>query len=208
MKRDQLESIAAELLERPIYVALQSEGVPEKIGGPIVGGCYSPILDLHLQDWLQAQGRWQGRQPAIYLDDTRTEDWFPFAWFIHECAHFCDMGFSGSPFVLKSTLKQAETNWAEHRDDPTAIDKTLGYDPGHGPRFVRACVHLWHRSRELGFGYSPEHIYEGKQYNVPEAWAAIDALGDELSRFEPLWIKTILELPAPKEFDAIFKDRT
>jgi hypothetical protein len=205
MKRDELESIAAELMERQVYVALQSEGVPEEVGGPIVGGCYSKNLDLQLQQWLQAQGRWQGRQPAIYVDDTRNEDWFPFAWAVHEMAHIADMGFSGSQFVFKSTLRQEKTDWIEQRNDPPKVDTTLGYDPFHGPRFVRACCHLWHRAMSLGCAFSPEHIYEGKQYNVPEAWTVLDALDDEPRRLEQLRVETILILPAPAAFNELFE---
>ncbi len=203
MKSESLETIAAELIGRPVYVALQSQGVPENIGGKHIGGCYGRRLDLSLKSWLQAEGRWHGRRPAIYIDDVR-EELFGCV-LIHELAHVADVGFSDSPFVFETTLQAEATLWAETRDNPPVIDRAVGYDTVHGPQFVRACCHLWHRSRALGCFYSPTEIYNGKIYNVPEAWPAMDALGDEPQRLEELPIELFLNLPAPERFNNLFE---
>lgn len=202
-----MERIAAKLMRRSVHVALQSEGVPENIGGETVGGCYHRRLDLRLKPWLEAAGRWNGRQPAVYVDDVRNQ--FALDILIHELAHLADLGFCEleEEKVPPISMELTERYWLRDRNNPEVIDAALGYEPLHGPRFVRACAHLWYRSRELGCMYNPEFIYQGSLYNVPEAWAVLDALGDEPTRFMPLDIETILILPAPKAFDAIFANR-
>lgn len=203
-RREELENLAAELMRRPVYVALQSEGVPEDIGGEKVGGVYSRRLDLALKPYLEASGRWEGRRPAVYIDDVRFEDWG--CIFLHELGHLAEFGFCEVPEKVFSPalLQRDAAHWAEHRDNPVIIDETLGHEKYHGPRFVRACCHLWWRARQMGYGCNPEHIYDGDLYGVPKGWAAVDALGDEMQRMSQLWIETILILPAPKEFDALF----
>ena len=55
--------------------------------------------------------------------------------------------------------------------------------------------------------YSPEAIYDGTLYCVPEAWDAMDALGDECTRLAKLPIALAVMLPAPPEFDELFQNR-
>lgn len=207
-KRENLERIAAELMQRPVYICLKSEGTPEHIGGPKIGGTYHRRLDLSMMDYLKAQGRWQGRQPAIYVNDTDSDFWGDIM--LHELAHAVDMGHDATEpdQVCAASLKLMHMNWSKNRDvvvEP--VDENLGYAPLHGPRFVRACCHLWHRSMALGCCCNPEYIYQGSLYNVPEARVILNALGDELTRFEQLWVETILILPAPKQFDELFLNR-
>lgn len=73
MNADQLTALLRRLVPdwagRPMYVVLASNAPPPDLLPPGAWGCYGQRFDLSLRPWLDAAGRWEGRGPALYVDD-------------------------------------------------------------------------------------------------------------------------------------------
>jgi hypothetical protein len=203
--RDRLEALAAELVGRPVYVLLASDGAD--FGSESTGGLYGRRLDLLARDHLQAAGRWQGRRPAVFIDDVRADAWQVEAIIVHELAHFADIGFNETPeaevcdIILNFTRRI-------HEQSVGAPVERVSHDPQHSARFVRGCIHLWRRYQRTGRWCPPEWLWQGELYGAPEPIAVIRALGDEPDRLAKLPVSLVVDLPAPPQFDELFKETT
>lgn len=200
-----IQRAAPELLDRPVYIAVR----------PLVGccGCTAPSMDLVLRPELEARRAWRGRGPAIVLDPeslaerirrgsgltdppTRTErrPWFAPALnglILHEVAHLLVNGppsDDAAPAVaavdaVRRELAEPPPDVAPH---PWA---------GHGPLFIRACLHLARRA-----GVAADRIVETQHYGLHSTWLFERAVEDEPERLADMPIRDVLRLTPPKRF--------
>jgi hypothetical protein len=202
MKSEQLESLASELMRREVYVLLASENAA--FGSEHIAGLYGRRLDLQARVYLASLGRWQGRRPTVFVDDVRHDEHEVLAILLHELAHLADLGHDNTPeaSVPEVSIRLAASVQARTIQTPVV---PVSFDDKHSSRFVRACCHLHHRAWNLGHRISEELIFDGGMYGILSPYTAVSALGDELRRLEQLTIETILILPAPERFNALFE---
>lgn len=202
MTSEQLEAIAAKLIGQPVYVLLSSDGA--EFGGPAIAGLYGRRLDLTARDFLWSANRWNGRRPAVFIDDARARSELEvYSILTHELAHTCDMGFDATPEVEVCAASMSLTRRV-HQQTVEAEVEPVEFDELHSSRFVRAAIHLWRRVQATGIWFPPDWLYQPALYRTPAPDAVIGALADEPNRLAQLPVALILTLPAPAAFDNLF----
>lgn len=198
---EHLEQLAEKLIGRRCYVLLASEGA--ELGSEHIAGCYSPRLDLLGKGFLQSAGRWQGRQPAVFISDIGCSPMQNHAVLLHELAHVADVGFSYQPEaeICEASMNLTRASYTNGVATPVG---PVAFDERHSSRFIRGCLHLWHRFVAADYWTPPEWLYEGELYGAPEAITASRALADEPTRLAQLPVDLIITLPAPAAFDELF----
>lgn len=173
-------------------------------------------LDLEAYPFLKSAGRWRGRGPAVVLC------WFGLACrsgcirelvgrylatLIHELAHVAARASIDVPIVPVETPETNDAATAEtklrraFRERSRRIEcpcpETLPTFAGHDLFFLRALVHLVHRSHTLGIDVDLADAFdaEGHGLSALESYAA--ALGDEPTIFHSLPISEVMRLPVP-----------
>jgi hypothetical protein len=172
--RDELESLCRqiaprELSDRPIYTVWSSSLVDVASG--TVGGCVEPNLDLIARESIG--DRWQGRGPAIMLNDHRL--WylaakaessreighldarikFRFeqicrAIAVHEFGHIAEDGFSRPEVTaperwMQKPLMQFKV-FLRTTETVLPPKEKAADQKSHGAAFIRAALHVNHRA--------------------------------------------------------------
>ncbi|MBX3447945.1 MAG: hypothetical protein KF777_00210 [Planctomycetaceae bacterium] len=205
LTREELEGIAAKLTGHPAYVLTASDGF--QFGSEMTGGMYGQVLDMLAQDELQAAGRWDGRRPAFYVDDLDPGDRSTtLAILCHELAHYAEWGFDheqAAEDVPVERVERERQTIARSAENPRV---PMEYDPLHSVKFARAAIHYWKRLLALHpeFWFPSGMLWQAEWYGAPTPFKVLMALGDEPARLAPLFVSTIVDLPAPAAFDELF----
>jgi hypothetical protein len=175
---DQLKQRACDLLGRPVYVCLQSEGAPAPL--PSSYGCTSPTCDVLLRPWLESQGRWFGRRPAIFIDDLLLRAnitaespadadrlfarWLA-AILIHELAHVVHQGVDLAEVTTDTDRRaMALAAFSISVQDSPSIPPWYG----HNGEWVRLALHLAHRATARGQHVNVDDLFDGERYGIAE----------------------------------------
>jgi hypothetical protein len=202
MKSEQLESLALQLLNRPVYVLLASDGVP--FASQYIAGIHSRRLDVLARSFLTESRRWNGRQTAVYIDDREKTELETVAILCHELAHAAEHGSDATPVehIAPVTLKRLQDKLQQTLE----IKPSTGtIDPLHSQTFVRAACHLYFRAWSLGYRINDVDVYDGENYQIPSLYDALNCLGNEPERLKDIDVATVLILPAPERFNALFE---
>ncbi len=205
LTREELEGIAAKLIGCDAYILLASDGF--QFGSDMTGGMYGQVLDMLAQDQLQAAGRWDGRRPAFYIDDLDPGDRSTtLAVLCHELAHFAEWGFDHGQAAEAVPIERVERerqSIARSAENPRV---PMEYDPKHSVKFVRAAIHYWKRLLAIHpeFWFPSGLLWQAEWYGAPTPFKVLMALGDEPERLAPLFVPTLVDLPAPSAFDELF----
>lgn len=184
----------------PLYVVtrhdLQRAGLnfPAREVMGITGPCMDQIVLPAIGD------RWHGRGLGVVLDerellgDTRWNDGFGQTrrhWIesfaarvlditLHELAHGLADGYRG--LLERSTISEADA--AGERSRLLGEPASIGRPPWHlhGPRFIRALIHLEHRAKRAGHRVGLYTMARFSTYALSPAWMYREALGDEPRR--------------------------
>jgi len=191
-------------------------------------------LDLVAQEYLTSIGAWEGRGPAILLNDESLAKVVsrstPPAWddeqrrnrfedlctaiALHELAHVADDGFSRGPVPPPRIVAQhkecvmncisAEAS-AEDLDDAARKCEWIC----HSDRWVRASLHIHHRAVKYGHWprvfFTPHAMANNAQYGLSDILAYDGAIGDEPSRRIDDSLTDILASEPPAAFTELFK---
>ncbi len=216
-----LRSIAPDFAGMPLYVALESAGVPPELlpGGDCLGGWHA-TLDVALRGWLGS--RWCGRGPAIIVcdrriraeareladGDERLADGIAacriYAAALHEAAHAIDGGIDlepvEAPCEIAATVSRYRMLAAVAADFQFSVPWL-----GHDASFIRALCHLVHRSRSLTPRLPTVFLFCHDRYGLSPLLAYRDALGPELESFSTLPVRKILTTSSPPAFAALWQ---
>ena len=137
-------------------------------------------LDQHIRETLSARGQWQGRGFATVVNP---KEFFRLAWpeqlglILHELSHH----FENRPRILtESDAVQGRFSF----DWATLFDASGDWLPDalptmHGPRFVRAALHVFHRCRwDVSLG---SMLVFADEYRTPDVAEVFRVLGEELN---------------------------
>ena len=222
-----LRRVIPDLVGVPLYVATRSE-IPTILGGAMVksgcGGAYHETLDLALQGHFLSCNVWRGRGPCLYIDDDSIFEHFHSeaiareqfrAVAIHEVCHA--LAADEWPADMPDKKQHAEpladglAFWCEifHPEKP----KAPKYHPipwaMHGPRFIRACIHVVKRMIAQRDGlHLGSTCVAGPYYGLSSHWSYADALADEPEQLAHLPIRSILATPPPVAFTALWEKDT
>ncbi len=175
------------------------------------------LLDQDLRPYLEERGRWQGRGFACVLDtdkfqDTpRTPQWTETAigMVIHEATHW--LQYQGGENPAKLGCAPGKFN-RQHIEKVLRCPVWQAYYTkapvsavGHGAPFVRAAVHLWHRTNAVCPLPIARCWIAGANYGLsrPETYAA--SLGTELRSMANTRIADILRTRPPEAFAQLWK---
>lgn len=206
MTREELEEIAAKLVGFPVYILTTSDGF--HFGSERTGGMFASYLDMLAQEQLRAAGRWDGRRLTLFVDDMDCEGRFSLlATLCHELGHYGEHGFPHEQAAEDVPVHEVEQSRQSIAAKATKTADPVEYDPHHSSKFVRAAVHYWQRLQwqrpDLWFPCGL--LWQAEWYGgLPTPLKVLTALGDEPRRLLPLFVPTIVELPAPAAFDELF----
>lgn len=205
LSREELEGIAAKLIGCNAYVLLASDGF--HFGSEMTGGMYGQVLDMLAREQLQAAGRWDGRRPAFYIEDLDPGDRSTtLAVLCHELGHYGEWGFDhgqAAEAVPVERVERERQSIAKMAENPRV---PMGYDPNHSAKFARAAIHYWKRLLAIHpeFWFPSGLLWQAEWYGAPTPFKVLAALGDEPERLAPLFVTTLVDLPAPAAFDELF----
>ena len=219
--RYSLRRVIPDLVGVPLYLAARSE-VPERLGGSMVksgcGGAHHETLDLALQEHFIKRDEWRGRGVCFYLDDIGIfkNSYSPEhgrevfrAVAVHETCHAiaADTWPSDLPDDKQHMEPLAMTDglafWCQifQPEKPGVPSDLLKRWTMHGPKFIRASIHVVGRLITLRDGLDLNVVgVAGSYYGLthPHTYAA--ALGDEVDRCAGRPIREVLAEPLPEAF--------
>lgn len=201
-----------DLDDTPVYVIDTAELFP---GGCLLWGGTSGSLDWIAKPYLEAVGRWRGRGVAIALNFNAIEEADPTGYSVmpllrettlHELAHALERTVFASDWEPvgddAAMLRHAYDTHVVSEHVPSMVGP---WNDGHGDRFVRACLHLYHRARGvLAPVYDVDRLCAGTFYGLSSARLYLDALTGEPELLRDAPIRDILATPAPAEFAELF----
>lgn len=209
MTTDELERLGAALIERPLYVALQSDGIPSPLPG--AWGCTSPTIDLLLRPWLESSGRWRGRQAGIFIGDELLREAVTeeaaisemlLAVLAHELSHVVDQGIDlGEATIERTNQATALAAFSGLLQDSLIVPPFWG----HGPNWLRATLHLHHRMSTLGHAVPVNWLFAGEHFALaePDQWAYV--LSDEPEALAGVPIFDVLTFRPPFAFADLWR---
>lgn len=206
-----------DLAGRPLYVVAQSEAVDVFGRSEACDGYTSPRLDLYLRTVIGP--RWRGRGPCVVVNDlVLREDcgefWEPFflATFLHELAHVVErpepapVSVPTEPQRLRFEALVLADATARPVARPDDVRPVAAFDPAHGPRFLRAALHLRHRAARHGVRVGPGLVFDARSRGLSRVNAYRAALGDEPVRMARAAIRDVLAAPSPEPFARLWAD--
>ncbi len=115
---------------------------------------------------------------------------------------------SGSWTRFRPTLCEIPGRLPRRHDDRTRQPLRVApvVDPAHGPRFVRAALHLRHRAGRHGVRVGPGLVFDARGRGLSHANAYRAALGDEPVRMARAAIRDVLATPLPEPFARLWAD--
>lgn len=211
---------------RGVYVLLTSE-IPREYRAKFALGYFTADLDEVFRDYLTAAKRWDGRKPAMVVDDVeiRRIAADPFCALgagagryirertigvtIHEAAHALELPadtWDRSPTESSTTTAERVIEWAGATSQP---EKPVPWF-GHGKRFIRAAVHLHARAVATDFGCQLRTVARLENYRLSSLEAYAETLAAELKQSaESLRsIREILDEPEPSAFAELWQSDT
>jgi hypothetical protein len=221
------EALAVVLLHRdypgkPCYLLFGHEvGIPLESG---TWGTNNRDLDLVCRSTLEHRRRWRGRGPCCLInhrallaglaDHKRMRRrWVAqrlvVGTSIHEWGHLIDLLFdfaapAGDAETISRMAAAMCEAWGRAPRLPPGFE---GAPPwlGHECRFVRACIHFWHRAAAV-VSLQPGDVLDGPTYGLSPASAYAEALDAELQAFAGQPVRAVLDEPADPAFDALWRE--
>lgn len=146
----------------------------------------------------------------LVLREDCGEFWEPFflATFLHELAHVVERP---EPAPVSVPMEPQRLRFealvlADATARPVAVRVAPVVDPAHGPRFVRAALHLRHRAGRHGVRVGPGLVFDARGRGLSHANAYRAALGDEPVRMAHAAIRDVLAAPLPEPFARLWAD--
>ena len=210
----------------PLYVCWLSEIPSLQDGGFVLGLAY-PYVDLIARDHIG--DRWRGRGPGFLLNDralyavavasgANNPVWIRSQFrsnavytALHELGHVAEAGFDRtgewerSPEVVNCLTDQVKQTVV--KTTPADFDAN-DQQRQHGPAWIRACCHLFHRAQaHWPFGVLPSltPVCDTENYGLSVVRYYRDALGDEPARLAYLSLADVLRSPAPTAFTKLYQ---
>jgi len=197
------------------YIVLESQGPPPSVRLPGALAFTGLALDVQLEPWLSARGDWQGRRPAIFVDDdairklaleasaehggyaAEIERHVLLATVTHEAAHVAQKGIDTRPMTDEfRELAEAAVAYSIAAIEDTGRPPFLGHDW----RWVRLAIHLAHKANALGYTFPISFLFSGESYAITEAKNFAYALGREPVNLESESIFEINTFRPPLNF--------
>jgi hypothetical protein len=198
-----------DLGETPLYVVPQSSLPAECGGGEYCYAYTTPSLDLYLRDHIPG---YRGRGPCIVVNDLALAEEFAGASLayriktilLHELAHVLERPavYEDRTGVSPNKIK-FEALVVAHVTSAPPREEIPPYH-GHEAGFIRVCVHLCHRARQIGFDVNPGAICAGYTYCLSVAQRYQKALGDEPERCMGMPFRDILATRPPAAFTQLW----
>jgi hypothetical protein len=195
----------------PLYLVPQSILPAECGSGAECYGYTLPSLDLYLRDHIPD---YRGRGPCIVINDrTLAQDfdgdalaYRTQALVLHELGHVLDRPavYEDRTGVDRNKLKFEALVVAHVTARPPREDIPAYH--GHEASFIRVCLHLCHRARQVGFDVRPGALCAGYTYGLSVAHRYLDALGDEPERCMGMLFHDILATHPRAAFTQLWTD--
>lgn len=83
------------------------------------------------------------------------------------------------------------------------LEQAVAPFAGHGPDFIRVCLHFAHRA--AGLGITDADVFDAPAYGLSSTWAYVKALGNERQRLADVPLTTIAQTPPPPALVALFR---
>jgi hypothetical protein len=193
----------------PLYVVAQSSIAHE--WGEAIGTCGFTMkgLDLQLKHLIP---NYRGRGPAMVLNDlyTWSDDPLDLEYCftmtaLHELSHIAEREFPFDPREPKPLDIPPTDGLIEWLNKTPPVSEVISVFH-HGPRFVRAVIHLAYRASRLGVRTSPAAVTNDWRANgMSGPWTYELALDDEPERRSDDLLSDILASDPPAEFTAVWK---
>ncbi len=216
-----IENLADALMDIPIYTVFASDEPPSALllDGWCLG-CTSRSFDLALQPWLEAQGHWRGRSPAVFIDDIHlhriafeeanySEDTHSIfgqtltGILLHELAHVAESAPDFDPPTPENHGRAMALISLSHASE---ADLARPANWGHGPIWVRAALHLHQRAKKIGHATDIQRIYCGADYDIPEPTECKAALKSEKRLLAGVSIFNIRMIDAPPDYQDLWSE--
>jgi len=193
----------------PIYLISQST-LPAECGSGDGAYAYTlGSLDLYLAPHIP---NYRGRGPCIVVNDLALAEDFigedlayrTQAIVLHELGHVLDRpavyedrtGVDPNKLKFEALVVAHVTSNAPREDIPPYH--------GHEASFIRVCLHLCHRARQVGFDVHPGALCAGYVYGLSVAQRYEAALGDEPARCMGMLFRDILATKPPAAFTELW----
>lgn len=196
-----------------VYIASHHELWPDT-PPTRVGMAYTGLtVDLQMRPALESRGTWRGRGfpvifPSWYLAAKAIPAEELDSILLHEFAHHCEVvsrKLSAPDEPAIKTPQNTAASVAEARCQYDAEQRVLPCD-GHGARFTRAAMHVWHRAAAAGFGGKLQDVHvAGPRFGMSSAETYAASLADEVRSRSRESIGSILDDHAPAEFQELWE---
>lgn len=208
----------------PFYLVFASEldgvGSANAAGGAMAGGFHSALC-WSLQSLIQKRGDWAGPGVTIVMNLATIARSFSEcstasrkrlvprmieAVFVHELAHAADLGVWPEPLgqreaeIQHAICVQACTVESSEVRPPVEIERLH-----HGPRFIRAALHLAVRAEAAGYPVTVGDVADTGRYGLAGTWSYRAALSHELATTQARRLDDILTSEPPARFTKLWE---
>lgn len=193
-----------DLGDGPLYIIAQSR-LPDNLGGKsICDGFTAPNLDIYIRD--EIGPAWRGRGPCMVVNDEQGDpdclETDIFRIILHELAHIISRPVARCVATVADPMRlkfEALCLGDAVSREPSPEIVTTPFQ-GHGPRFIRAALHLRHRAELAGVPVPLYGYCAGNRYGLSHPNRYRESLNDEPDRLAGGSIREILDFPYTEAF--------